>query len=256
MLCCPARSAASFSSRFPGGTVRSARVSAASSIASFRQAARCKGGSSFRDRLRRQMASVSLSRKDRSTHPMLTRRVINATRSQASGPDEPAPGYPRHRRRPRNAERHDGSWWQDWASWADERAGRLGRRRWAASAIPPSARRQATTIPHPGVVPRPRNPGLGGRDTLRAAGRARNPHGPGSNAPASGPCARARTAPGLGRGHAVRPVNGGADPLPVAAQSCIPHEVEPSGTRRSASWLLGPGEIPGAPRILLARRVR
>jgi polyhydroxyalkanoate synthase len=24
------------------------------------------------------------------------------------------------------AERHDGSWWQDWASWADERAGRLG----------------------------------------------------------------------------------------------------------------------------------
>jgi polyhydroxyalkanoate synthase subunit PhaC len=25
-----------------------------------------------------------------------------------------------------NAERHDGSRWQDWASWADERAGRLG----------------------------------------------------------------------------------------------------------------------------------
>jgi polyhydroxyalkanoate synthase len=24
------------------------------------------------------------------------------------------------------AERHSGSWWQDWASWADERAGRLG----------------------------------------------------------------------------------------------------------------------------------
>ena len=24
------------------------------------------------------------------------------------------------------AEKHDGSWWQDWASWADERAGRLG----------------------------------------------------------------------------------------------------------------------------------
>ena len=24
------------------------------------------------------------------------------------------------------AERHDGSWWEDWASWADERAGRLG----------------------------------------------------------------------------------------------------------------------------------
>jgi polyhydroxyalkanoate synthase subunit PhaC len=24
------------------------------------------------------------------------------------------------------SERHSGSWWQDWASWADERAGRLG----------------------------------------------------------------------------------------------------------------------------------
>jgi polyhydroxyalkanoate synthase len=24
------------------------------------------------------------------------------------------------------AEKHSGSWWQDWAAWADERAGRLG----------------------------------------------------------------------------------------------------------------------------------
>jgi polyhydroxyalkanoate synthase subunit PhaC len=25
-----------------------------------------------------------------------------------------------------NAERQDGSWWQEWASWADECAGRFG----------------------------------------------------------------------------------------------------------------------------------
>jgi polyhydroxyalkanoate synthase subunit PhaC len=45
------------------------------------------------------------------------------------------------------APKHSGSWWEDWAAWADARAGRLGppRRRWAASAIPCSARRRATT---------------------------------------------------------------------------------------------------------------
>ena len=56
-----------FSSRFPGGTRRSDSISAASNIASFRQAARCNGRSSLGARLRCQTASVSLSRKERST---------------------------------------------------------------------------------------------------------------------------------------------------------------------------------------------
>ena len=55
---------------------------------------------------------------------------------------------------------------------------------------------------------------------------------------------------GLGRGHAVQPGNGDARPLPVAAQSCISSRGGASGTRRSASWLFGPREIP-APRAYL-----
>jgi hypothetical protein len=52
-------------------------------------------------------------------------------------------------------------------------------------------------------------------------------------------------------------VNGDACPVPVAARSPpSPDEVEPPGTRRSAIWLLGPGEDPWRSRILLARRVR
>lgn len=44
MLYCPLRSPRSFSSRLPGGTVRSSRTSAASRISNFRSAARCVGG--------------------------------------------------------------------------------------------------------------------------------------------------------------------------------------------------------------------
>jgi hypothetical protein len=53
--------------------ITSARVSAASSIASFRHAVRCKDRPSFRGRLRCQTASVSLPRKDHSTHHNATR---------------------------------------------------------------------------------------------------------------------------------------------------------------------------------------
>src|SRR5579875_950712 len=80
MLYWPARSPASFSSRCPGGTRRSASTSAASSMASLRQAARCSGGSSLRERLRCQTASVSLSPNDRSTRLMITQSVISAPR--------------------------------------------------------------------------------------------------------------------------------------------------------------------------------
>jgi hypothetical protein len=50
-----------------GDTRRSPGVSAASSIASLRQATRCVVVSSLRDRSRRQITSVSLSLKDLST---------------------------------------------------------------------------------------------------------------------------------------------------------------------------------------------
>src|SRR5579875_1794431 len=82
MLYCPLRSPVSFSKRLPSGTSRSVNASAASSIASLRQATRCTGPSSRRDRWRCQMASASLSRKDRSTGLIITRNVINATRYQ------------------------------------------------------------------------------------------------------------------------------------------------------------------------------
>ena len=56
------------------------------------------------------------------------------------------------------AERHDGSWWEDWTRWADARAGRWARRRrWAATATPLSARRRASTS---GAEGRPPQRGL------------------------------------------------------------------------------------------------
>lgn len=58
MLCWPPRSPDNFSSLLPGGISRSLKFSAASSIASFRQAMCCVGPSSLRERCRRQMAAL------------------------------------------------------------------------------------------------------------------------------------------------------------------------------------------------------
>jgi hypothetical protein len=57
-------------------------------------------------------------------------------------------------------------------------------------------------------------------------------------------------AAGLGRGHAVRPVNTDTHLLPVAAQSCISSRSGASGHPPIGSWLFGPEEIPGARRRL------
>src|SRR5258708_1465208 len=80
MLYCPALSPESFSRRLPGGTRRASNRSAASSIASLRQATRCTEASSLRDLRRSQTASVPESRTDRSTLSMITHSVINAQR--------------------------------------------------------------------------------------------------------------------------------------------------------------------------------
>ena len=63
MLCCPARSPRSRSSRLPGGTRRSSSPTAASSIRSFRRATLCTSGPNRLIRCRSKSRSASRSRK-------------------------------------------------------------------------------------------------------------------------------------------------------------------------------------------------
>ena len=80
MLWCPARSPFRFSSRFPGGTPRSPKASAASRTTSLRRAILWVPSSSFRTRYLCQTRSVSLSRNDRITSTTITGAVNNDKR--------------------------------------------------------------------------------------------------------------------------------------------------------------------------------
>src|ERR1700728_1525818 len=80
MLYMPERSPFSFSSRLPGGTLKSPRASAASRMRSLRRAILWVFSSSCRTCCRFQTRSVSLSRNDRSTCAIITLCVINVKR--------------------------------------------------------------------------------------------------------------------------------------------------------------------------------
>src|SRR5262249_19535234 len=73
ILHCPARSPLSFSSLFAGGTVRSSRVIAASSIRNFRRQGRCRSVGSLRERWRLNNLSPSAS-----AQVLITYRTITA----------------------------------------------------------------------------------------------------------------------------------------------------------------------------------
>ena len=91
MLYCPARSPRSFSSRLPGGTRRSSRDSAASSISSLRSAGRRTDGENDFTGSRRKSRSVSLSPNDWIIQPTLTSRPNNVKRHAQSREDTHSP---------------------------------------------------------------------------------------------------------------------------------------------------------------------
>src|SRR5690242_7064351 len=74
------------------------------------------------------------------------------------------------------------------------------RRLLARAALEHRSDDTAEDIAHLVLVPRPRDLGLARRDAPGAGGQPGDPHGPGPDAPAPGPCARAGRAPrGTGR---------------------------------------------------------
>src|SRR5262249_30299685 len=88
MLCCPARSPRSASSRLFGGTRRSRRICALFSIRSFLRATCWISVGSLLDRSPRQTLSVSRERNERITETIVTRHVSNVKRTKPPQPED------------------------------------------------------------------------------------------------------------------------------------------------------------------------
>ena len=78
MLHSPARSPRRRSRRFPGGTRRSSRVTAASSCRSLRRAMRCRPGSSLRTTLRSKSRRAAPDHRPMITRPVTTRKLTSS----------------------------------------------------------------------------------------------------------------------------------------------------------------------------------